>query len=86
MAPVFVLTLKDIWSLRSGVRALLFGHFAHRLIGKAHAGTDSDLLNHRFSGVWENPSGPISDREKKARQKLPGAGKICRVDRQIIPH
>jgi hypothetical protein len=30
------------------VRAALFGHFAHQSLGKAHAGTDSILLKHRF--------------------------------------
>jgi hypothetical protein len=58
---------------------LLFGHFARRLIGKARAGTDSDLLKHRFSARGENPSCQIFRVEKKTGQKLPGDGKFCRV-------
>jgi hypothetical protein len=64
---------------------LLFGRFAQRSLGKAHAGMDSDLLKHRFFGARENPAGLLLPGGRKHPVEIAGCRQYLPVNRQIFP-
>jgi hypothetical protein len=85
------LTLKDIglsvlvFARRFFIEATDFGHFAHWLIGKPCAATDSVLLKHGFCEPSENLPRRGLPGGRPDPAKTAGTGQNLPPRRQIVP-
>jgi hypothetical protein len=67
------------------VASVARGRFAHVVLGKLRAGSDSVLLKHRFSPPKEKASRRALPPGSKRRAKIAGKGNFLPSTGQIVP-